>query len=126
MPHKQAEQADAGLEEGDLPREAVLPQGAAPDEPEVEEGEVAGLDEAALVVGGDLEQAQLAEEVEGLGDEGVRLALGAPGGDAGFEEAGAGVELGEAVAGAGDEAEDLRGGVEEVEELGDEEEAESL
>lgn len=56
----------------------------------------------------------------------MRLSIGGPGGDGGLEEAGAGVELWEAVARAGDEAEDLGARVEEVEELGDEQEAERL
>lgn len=64
--------------------------------------------------------------MQGLADERVRLSIGRPGRDGGLEEAGAGVELGQTVARAGDEAEDLWARVEEVEELGDEEEAERL
>ena len=45
-----------------------------------------------------------------------------PFGDGRFEQARAGVESGQAVARTGDQAEELRGRVEEVEDLGDEEE----
>ena len=61
-----------------------------------------------------------------MGDEGVGLAVGGPGGDGGLEEAGAGVEAREAVARAGDETEDLGYRVEKVENLRNEEEAEGL
>lgn len=54
------------------------------------------------------------------------LSIGTPGRDGRFHEAGAGVEFREAVARAGDEAEDLGARVEEVEELRDEEQAERL
>lgn len=54
------------------------------------------------------------------------LAIGTPGRDGWFHETGAGVEFREAVARAGDEAEDLGARVEEVEELRDEEQAERL
>jgi hypothetical protein len=54
------------------------------------------------------------------------LAGGGPDGDGRLEKACAGVEVREAVARAGDEAEELRSGVEKVEELGNEKEAECL
>lgn len=127
MPDKEAKEADGELEQGDLPGEAVLTEGPAPDEPEVEDGEVGRLDEGAVIrVEGDVEEAEAGEQEERAGDEGVRLAVGGPGGDRGLEEAGAGVEARKAVAGAGDELEDLGYRVEEVEDLGHEEEAEGL
>lgn len=49
-----------------------------------------------------------------------------PRGDGGFEEIGVGVVVGETVARAGDQVEELRDAVEEVEGLGDEEEEERL
>lgn len=61
--------------------------------------------------------------MEGLGHEGMRLAVGCPGGHGGFEEAGSGVEFWKAVAWAGDEAEYLGGRVKEVKDLRNEEEA---
>lgn len=54
------------------------------------------------------------------------LSFSRPGRDGGFEEARACVEAGEAMAGTGDEAEDLGTRVEKVEDLGDKEETESL
>ncbi|TFB03297.1 hypothetical protein CCMA1212_004231 [Trichoderma ghanense] len=131
VPDKEAKEADGELQQGDFPREAVLLEGPAPDEPEVEQGEVCRLDEdGGAFVGidrcGGAEEAHPVEEEEGAGDKRVRLAVGRPGGDGGLEEAGAGVELWQAMARAGDEAEDLGRGVEEVEELGHEEEAERL
>ncbi|KAG7149610.1 hypothetical protein HYQ46_001466 [Verticillium longisporum] len=125
---KEAEEADGELQQGDLPGEAVLAQGPAPDEPEVEEGEVArGLDGGRVVVAdAQGEEAQAGEQAEGAGDEGVGLGVARPGGDAGLEEAGAGDEARQAVAGAGDEAEELGCRVEKVGELGHEQEAERL
>ena len=124
---KETKQADDELEHGDLPGKVVLAEGPAPDEPEVEEGEVGRLGEGAVLgVKGDLEEAEAGEEAEQVTDEGPRLAIGGPGGDRGLEEAGAGVEAREAVTWAGDETENLGRGVEEVEDLGDEEEAQGL
>lgn len=81
MPNEEAEEANYKLEERHLPGQAIFAQGSAPDEPQIEDGEVARLNEAALFVGGDLEKAELREEVQDLTNEGVRLALGGPGGD---------------------------------------------
>ena len=126
MPDKEAKEAKAELQERDLGGEAILAQRPAPDEPEVQQRKVARLDEAALIVGDDFEQAQLGEQTEAEGDERVRLAAGGPGRDRGLEEAGAGVEARHAVSRAGHEAEDLGRRVGKVEELRDEQEAERL
>lgn len=66
------------------------------------------------------------EKEQCLGNKRMGLSVRAPGRDGGLHKAGAGVEFWEAVARAGNEAEDLRAGVEEVEELRDEEQAERL
>lgn len=124
--HEEAEEADDELEERDLPGEAVLAEGPAPDEPEVEDGEVARLGDAAVLTCGQLQEAEAGEDAQGAGEEGVGLAILGPGGDGGLHESRAGVETGQAVTGAGDEAEDLGARVEEVEDLGCEEEAEGL
>lgn len=81
VPNEQAEEANYKLEERHLPGQAIFAQGSAPDEPQIEDGEVARLDEAALFVGCDLEKAELSEDVQDLANEGVGLALGGPGGD---------------------------------------------
>lgn len=126
MPHKEAEETKPELKQSDLPREPILLEGPPPDKPEIEKREVAGLDEEALGVVCDLEEAQAGQEAEEGGGQSARLPFGRPGGDGRFEEASAGVEAWESVARTGDEAEDLGAGVEEVEDLRDEEEAERL
>jgi len=117
---EEAGQAQQGLDEGQLDDEAVLAQGAAPDEPEVDDGQVGRLDKKArLVVGDEAHEAQTGGEAEGPGDGGHGLAVWRPDGDGGLEQTGAGVEAREAMAGAGDEAEDLGRRVDEVEDLGE-------
>lgn len=127
MAGEKAEEAEDDLESGDLDGEAILAQGAAPDEPEVEKGEVAGLAQSAGVrVVGEGEQAAAGEEAQGGGDGGAGLGVGRPDGDAGLEQTGARVEVGQAVAGAGDELEELRRAVEEVQDLGQQQQHEGL
>lgn len=126
MPCEEAEQAQTELKERHLPSKCALLERSAPHEPQVEKGEVARLSEVALAVVGDLEEAQAGEEAQEMGDKRVGLSLGRPGRGGWLEKAGAGVEAGETMARARDEAEDLGAGVEEVEDLGHEEQAERL
>lgn len=126
MPHKQAKQANNELEQGDFPGQTVFPQRSPPDEPQVQNGQVAGVDETTLIVGRDAHEAQLRQEVQSGRDEGVRLAVGGPGRDGGVQETRAGVELGQSVAGARHEAKDLGARVEEVENLGHEQQTQRL
>lgn len=126
--HEQAKQANHELQQSHLKGEAILTQGSAPDEPQVEDGKVARLDKLALVVvgRGGLEEPELGEQAEDVGDDGVGLALGRPWCDGGLEQTGSCIEARESVARAGDEAKDLWARVEKVEHLRDEEEPEGL
>lgn len=120
MPRKQAKQAGHKLQQRNLPREPVFAQRPAPDEPQVQNGKVARLNKVALFVRHDLEQVQLAEDVQALADERVRLALGRPWRHGRLEKARPGVELRQSVARAGDQPKDLRARVEKVEDLREE------
>lgn len=121
---EEAEQSAGDLERGELPGEAVLAERPAPDEPQVQDGQVARLLEelpARLLVdsGDDLEQAQLLQQADGGGDGPRGLPLGRPGRDRGLEQARPRVEPGQAVARAGDDVEQLGRRVEEVGDLRD-------
>lgn len=128
---EEAEQPAGDLERGELPGEAVLAEGSAPDEPQVQDGQVARLlDElrARLLVDAldDLEQAQLLQQADGGGDGPRGLPLGRPGRDRGLEQAGPRVEPGQAVARAGDDVEQLGRRVKEVGDLRDQQQHEGL
>lgn len=127
MAHKEAEEADGGLDGRELEGEAVLAQGTAPDEPEVDQGEVGGLVEAAgSGVVDEADEVQAGQQAQGGGDGSSGLAIRRPDGHGGLEQAGAGVEAGHAMARAGDEAEDLGAGVGKVGNLGHKQEDEGL
>lgn len=150
MSDYQAEKAQSDLQGGDLQREAVLSHGAAPDEPEVQEGEVARLHDAALRILLDTQQLEAGQQTQDLRDHRARLFLTvdlpvlaffffviivivivlsttkSPAGDAGLQQAGAGVEVGQPVPRARHQLEELRDAVEEVEDLRDQEEHERL
>ena len=127
MPDEEAKKANDELQHCDLPCETVLAERPTPDKPQVEYCEVGSLcKRLVLRVEGDVEETKAGEELQQAADERGRLAVGGPGSRRGLEEPCAGVEAREAMAGTGDEAEDLGHGIEEVEDLGDEEEAEGL
>ena len=131
MADEEAEKPAYNLEGSELPGEAVLAEGPAPDQPQVQDGEVARLLEALLArllvdAGDDLEQAQLPQHADDRGDGPRGLPLGRPGGDGGLEQPRAGVEPGQAVARAGDDVEELGRRVEEVGDLGDQQQHEGL
>lgn len=92
MAHKEAKEADGDLHARDLPGEAVLAEGPAPDEPQVKNGEVGRLENltaravlALFLL--DAQEAQLAQEADHGGDDGVGLLLevGLPARDRGLE-----------------------------------------
>lgn len=130
MAHEEAKEADGDLHGRDLPGEPVLAQGAAPDEPEVQDGEVGRLEDLArvLVVLDDAQEPQLAQEADDGGDggPGLLVEVGLPARHRGLEQAGARVEVRQAVARARDQAEELGHRVAEVEDLRDHEEQEGL
>ncbi|QSZ32658.1 hypothetical protein DSL72_002237 [Monilinia vaccinii-corymbosi] len=90
----------------------------------VQEREIATLDDVPLRVGGEVEEAELVQEVEENGLQ--RFGRLRPGGDGGFEEVGVRVVAGETVARAGDQVEELRGAVDEIDGLRDEEQEEGF
>lgn len=131
MADEEAEEAACYLESRQLPGEAVLAEGPAPDKPQVEYGQVARLLEALLArllvdAGDDLEQAQLLQQAYGGADGPRGLPLGGPRRDRGLEQARPGVEPGQPVARAGDNVEQLGRRVEEVGDLGDQQQHEGL
>lgn len=149
MSDYQAEKAQSDLQGGDLQREAVLSHGTAPDEPEVQEGEVARLHYAALRILFDTQQLEAGQQTQDLRDDRAWLFLAvdlpvlaffsvvitivivlsttkSPAGDAGLQQAGAGVEVGQSVPRARHQLEELRDAVEEVEDLRNQEEHERL
>ena len=125
--NEQTEQTYCYLHGRNLPGQPVLPEWAAPDEPQVQNGEIAGLKYAPGVrILRDAEQLQLGEQPQPGRDKRFGL-LVLPFGDAGLEQAGgARVEMRQAVAWTGDQAEELWDRVAEVEDLWDEQEEQGL
>lgn len=131
MANEEAEEATGDLEGGELPGEAVLAEGPAPDEPQVQDGQVARLLEellARLLVGAgdDLKQAQLLQQSDGRGDGPRGLPLRGPGRNRGLKQARPRIEPGQPVAWAGDDVEQLGRRVEEVADLRDQQQHEGL
>ena len=124
MPNEQPKQPARQLHSHNLQRQSILAPWTEPDEPEIQNRHVGALHDMPVLISGDAYQVQLMQDFQRRSDE--WLWGDPPFGDGGFEEAGAGVEAREAVARTRDEAEELRGGVGEVEELGDEEEQQGL
>lgn len=127
--HEEAKEADGDLHGRDLPGEPVLAQGAAPDEPEVQDGKVGRLeDPARALVLDDAQEPQLAQEADDGGDggPGLLVEVDLPARHRGLEQAGAGVEVRQAVARTRDQAEELGDRVAKVEDLRDHEEQEGL
>ncbi|KAI9742933.1 MAG: hypothetical protein M1818_003663 [Claussenomyces sp. TS43310] len=121
---EQAEQTAGGLHGEDAHGEAIFAHGTEPEEPEVEDGHVGGLEDDAARVSVEAQEAQAMEGAQGQGEGGVGGPR--PAGDGGLKEAGAGVEAGQTVAGARDKTEELGGRVEEIGDLGQQEEEQGL
>jgi hypothetical protein len=68
MPDEQAKQTHAELHHCHLQRKAVFFEGPSPDEPQVEEGQVARFDKEALFVCRDVYEAYAVQEEQCLGD----------------------------------------------------------
>ena len=127
MADEETEKAEGDLDTGNLEGQAILTERAAPDKPEVEEGQVAGLAQGSGVrVVRKGQEATAGEQAQGARDQGVGLLLRLPDSNTGLEEAGAGVKAGQAVAGTGDEPEELRCAVDEVEDLGQQQQDQGL
>lgn len=68
MPDKQAKQTNAELQHCHFQGETVFLKGSAPDEPQVEESEVARLDKEALFVCRGVNEADAVQEEQCLAD----------------------------------------------------------
>ena len=124
MSDQEAEESDARLESQDAERESILAHGTPPDEPEIEEREIGALDDLTVVVGGDTQQPQA---VEGLQEERERKRWRrAEGGRRWLQQAGPRVEPRQPVPRTRDHAKQLRGRIDEVEDLRHEEQEERL
>ena len=123
MPHKQAHQPQHPLQHHQLHRQPILPPRPPPHQPQIQQREIRALDNNTLLIRRDSQQPQAMQQMQKERHDPLRR-RGIPRGDGGFEQAGARVESGETVARTGDQAEELRGGVDEVEDLRDEEEEE--
>ncbi|KAI9650938.1 hypothetical protein NHQ30_000973 [Ciborinia camelliae] len=124
MPNKQSQQSAHGLHAQNLQGQSVFPPRAKPYQPQVQEREVAAFEDLAFLVGLETEQVAFVEEVEEGRLERVRWVR--PGGHGGFEEIGLRVVVGQTVARTGDQVEELRDAVQEVEGLGDQQQEEGF
>lgn len=93
MSDEETDKANECLQTCNFPRQPVFAERTAPDEPQVENGEIAGLYKVSLLVLGDLEKVKLVEKREDLAEENVWLSIRRPRRDGWFQQSSSCIEL---------------------------------
>lgn len=124
MSHEQPEQPHRGLHDQDLNRESILPLRTKPHQPEVQKREIRTRYNHTLLIPVHAQEVQFMQQRQEEGDVAFRRVC--PLRDRRFHESCPCVEARETVARTGDQTEELRGGVDEVEDLWDEEQEEGF